>query len=175
MIKKIEEILVIDNGFIKVFNDRVSFGDSVEGNYIKISNSSNFPNFGITVICLYKDKIYLQDSYRYAHQSYSLETVKGFGMNDHTPIETAEIEISEEIGGKIKSITSLGCIKNDISDTNIFCFAAEISSFSETNHEETEFIKNIKGYTLEEVKSMVKNNIIKDALTLAILTKFLCK
>lgn len=173
MIKTIKENIILDNGFIKVYNDTVSFNGKSEGNYFKYSLSDKFPNYGVAIICEYEEKIYLQEIFRYAHQDKMIETVKGMGMKDKTPLETATIEVREETGGIIDSIKEIGIIKNDLSDCLIHCFVAKIKNFEDTNHEESEFIENLKGYSILEIKEMIINDELQDGLTMSIILKYL--
>lgn len=171
MIERIEEVLVLDNGFVKVYNDRVLFNGKTEGNYFRLS--FNGANYGVCVICEFQGKILLLENYRYALQSFMTETVKGMGMKDKTPLETISIEIEEEVGGVIESIKDIGVIKNDLMDAPIHCFVAKIKEFKEVNHEETECIENIQLRSIDEVKEMIINDDIQDVVTLSLLAKYL--
>lgn len=173
MIKKIKEVVVNDNGFVKVFNDEVEFPDGSSGHYFKYELSERFPNFGISVVPVYKNEIIMFKNYRYALEKYALEVVKGMGMNDKTPEETAIIEIREEIGGVVKEIESLGYYQGDLSSTTVYCFMVEIDHFIETKHEASESIIDIKTYSIEFIKKMILEQKITDTGTLSILNKFL--
>ena len=173
MINKLEENLILDNGFVRVFNDKVSFDGKSEGYYFRYSLAERFPNYGVAIICEYEDKVYLQEIFRYAPQEFFLETVKGMGMNNKTPLETAEIEVREETGGIIESIQEMGAIKGDLSDFPVHCFYAKIKNFGDMEHEESEFIQNLKGYTLEEIKKLVLEDKMQDTATMAVLLKYI--
>lgn len=173
MIKRIKEVLMFDNGFMRAYNDEVLFHGKIKGNYFRYSFSEKEANYGVVVLCEYKNRFVLLDCFRYAHQELLIETVKGMGMKNKTPIETATIEVKEEIGGVIESIDSLGILRNDVSDALIHCFHAKISSFQDTDHEETEVIENIRLKTRSEIKDMIKTNQIEDLVTLALFAKIL--
>ncbi len=172
MIKRIKEKLVMDNGFVKVFNDDVLFNGKIKGQYFRQSLSSRFPNYGVIGICEYEGKIVLLENFRYAHQKFQMETVKGMGMNDKTPMETMKIEVNEEIGGIIDKIELLGNVTGDMSDTELFCFKISIKGFEHLKHEDTEVIKNINLYSIEEVEQMISNNTIEDMVTIAAFLKY---
>lgn len=173
MIKKIKEVLVLDNGFLRVFNDEVEFESGVRGHYFRQSLSERLPNYGVITICEYNGKIILLENFRYAHQKYQIETIKGMGMNNKTPIETATIEIEEEIGGILDTIEPMGEIKADLSDTDLFLFVAKIKDFKSVKHEDTESIKNIKQYSIEDIYQLIKENKIEDTVTLAALMQYI--
>lgn len=173
MIKRIKEQLIMDNGFVRVYNDKVLFNGKTEGFYFRQSLSERLPNYGVIAICEYDDKIILLDNFRYAHQKNQMETVKGMGMADKTAEETIAIEVSEEIGGIIESIESLGTMTADMSDTELYCFYVKLSGFGDTKHEETESISNIALYSIEEVKSFIFENKIEDMVTLSAIVKYL--
>lgn len=172
MIKRIKEVLVMDNGFFKVYNDKVLFNGKTEGEYFRQSLSDKYPNFGVIAICEYEDKIILLENFRYAHQKFQIETVKGMGMKGKTPRETILIEVNEEIGGIVESIDDLGLIMTDISDTDIFLFKIKLSGFTETKHEETEVIQNIALYSEDEVNELIKSGKIEDSGTLSAILRF---
>tara|TARA_Y100001960_G_scaffold333891_1_gene441981 strand:- start:14880 stop:15401 length:522 start_codon:yes stop_codon:yes gene_type:complete len=173
MIKKIKENVVMDNGFVRVYNDHVEFNGGIEGQYFRMSLSERLPNYGVAIICEYNGKFIIMDNYRYAHNGFLIEIVKGMGMNDKTPEETARIEVEEEIGGRLENLISLGEVKGDLSDTIVHCFHAKISSFIDTNHEETETIENIRLVSIEEIKKLIRNNEIQDTVTLSLFAKIL--
>lgn len=177
MIKRLKENVIMDNNFIRVYNDDVSFGGDKKGKYFRMSLSERLPDFGVHVIAAYNDKFVMFENYRYAIEDYSFEIVKGMGMVGKTPLETAEIEVLEEIGGVIKEvdgqkqIKDLGFFRNDMASTKIHCFYVEIEKFIDTRHEESEFISNIKLYSLDEIKEFISNGKITDMSTIAIFAK----
>ncbi len=171
MIKKTKEVLVLDNGFVRVYNDEVLFNGKAKGNYIKFSLSERFPNYGVAIICEHEGKFALMDNFRYAHQAFSTEIVKGMGMKDKTPIETALIEVREEIGGIVDKIEELGQVRGDMTDIIVHCFHVKIKGLKEVKHEETEVIENIRFVELKEVKQLIRKNKIQDDVTLALFAK----
>jgi 8-oxo-dGTP pyrophosphatase MutT (NUDIX family) len=173
MIKKIKENLVIDNGFIRVYNDTVSFDGKSECKYFRYSLSERFPNYGVAIISEFEDKILLQEVFRYAHQDFLIETVKGMGMKDKSPLETAIIEVKEEMGATVDSIKDIGIIKNDLSDTLIYCFYAKIKKFGEKSLEDTEIIQNLTHYNIKDINKLILEDKIQDTVTMSILLKYL--
>lgn len=171
MIKTIKDITVLDNGFLKVNNDLVEFPNKQKGNYFKMSTSDKLPNYCVAGLVITTDnKIILMDNYRYAHRDYNIETVKGLGMSGKTPLETFKIELKEEIGGSYEEIEEQNFIQGDSQDFPIYVFhATGVKQEYETEHEETEFIQEIHAYTEDEVKTMIKEGIITDVVTLSIL------
>lgn len=171
MIKTLEEIIVMDNGFVKVHNDKVEFPDQSNGFYYKISISNRFPNYGVCGLVITQDnQIILMDNYRYAHADYATETVKGFGMAKKSPFETFKVEMLEEVGYQSSDIQEVFKLRGDSHDYFVHCFIARNSiNIGDTFHENTEVIKNIKEVTLRDAQEMIKSGVITDPLTITLI------
>lgn len=173
MIKKIKENLIMDNGFVRAYNDEVLFNGKIKGHYFKYSLSGRFPNHGVAIIPILNGRIVLADNYRYAINGYLTEIVKGMGVKGQTPLETAKMEVREEIGGVIENIQPIGVIQHDLSDIDLHCFVAHLTTLQEQELEETESIENIRTYTVDEIKDLLINNKIQDMTTISVLSLYL--
>ncbi len=171
MIKTLKEIIVMDNGFVKVHNDKVEFPDKNHGFYYKVSLSEKFPNYCVCgLVITENNNIVLMDNFRYAHSDYATETVKGLGMVNKTPFETFNIEMLEEIGYRSNDVQEVLRLRGDSHDYFIHCFIARNSmNVSDTFHESTEVIKNIKEVSLRDAQDMIKNGLITDPLTITLI------
>ena len=170
MIKKLEEIVVMDNGFVKVHNDRVEFPNKSQGYYYKMSISDNLPQYGVSGVVITEDrKIVLMENFRYAHQQYNIETVKGFGMHGKTPKEAFEIEMLEEVGYVSEDVTEVMKVREGSQDFWVHAFVAKNAKYDQPHHEGTEAIKNIREYTFEEIQAMIHSGQVTDSMSLAVL------
>jgi ADP-ribose pyrophosphatase len=171
MIKTIKENIVMDNGFVKVYNNTVEFPDNTIGSYYKTTLSDKLPNYGVAGIAITRDnKIILMDNYRYAHSDFSIETVKGFGMHNKTALETFKIEMLEEIGFESNDVEEVLKLRESNSDYFAHCFVAKnCTSIGKTAHEDTEIIENIKEVDFKEAIRMIKNGNITDPLTIVLI------
>lgn len=170
MIHTLKEIVVMDNGFVKVHNDRVEFSDKSRGNYFKLSISDGLPNYGVAGVVITDDnKLVLMDNFRYAHQAYNTETVKGFGMTGKTPKEAFEIEMLEEVGCVSDDITETLTIREGSHTYWIHCFVAKQARFTESSAQDvTEDIKNIRTVTFDQAREMIASGEMTDTMTLAL-------
>lgn len=170
MIKTLEEIVVMDNGFVKVYNDRVEFPNKTEGNYYKISISDRLPQYGVSGVVITSDnKIVLLENFRYAHQEYGIETVKGYGMHNKTPKEAFEIEMKEEIGYLSDDVSEIIKVRQGNEDFWVYLFVAKEAVFDKRDQDPTESIENIKEHTFDEVQEMIVSGLITDPLSLTAL------
>lgn len=170
MIRTLKEIVVMDNGFVKVHNDRVEFPDNSKGNYYKISISDRLPQYGVAgVVITADDKIVLMENFKYAHQEYGIETVKGFGMHNKTPKEAFEIEMKEEVGYLSDDVSEIIKVRQGNEDFWVYLFVAKNAVFDKPEHESTESIKNIKEYTFDEIQEMIVSGLITDPMSLTVL------
>lgn len=170
MIKTLKEIVVMDNGFLKVHNDRVEFPNKTQGNYYKLTVSDGLPKYGVAGVVITDDnKIVLMENFQYAHQAYGTETVKGFGMHGKTPKEAFEIEMKEEVGYLSDDISEILSIREGSQDFWIYAFVAKNARFDKPEHEGTESIRNIQAYTFDEIQEMILSGKITDSMSLTVL------
>lgn len=169
MIRTLKEIVVMDNGFVKVHNDRVEFPNKTRGNYYKVSISDRLPQYGVAGVVITEDKkIVLMENFKYAHQVYGIETVKGFGMHGKTPKEAFETEMKEEVGYLSNEVSQILKIRQGNEDFWVYVFVAKSAVFDEPDQEGTESIKNIREYSFDEVQSMILEGKITDPVTLTV-------
>lgn len=164
-IKRVSENLVYSNKFYKFYDDYVTIDGEKIFNYVRISYAQS--NFGVCGLVITKNnKIILFKNFRYAPDEYRIECVKGFGEQNLTPFANFKKELKEEIGGKSDEIIYVGESNLDNTDCVVHCFIAKNTEIAyEIDREETELIYDVNEYTFEEVKNLLKNNLIKDSLT----------
>lgn len=162
MITTIKEKLIIDNGFYKVFNDHVSFGNS-EGHHLKIVASKG--KGGVIVLPFHADgRLYLHKEYRYASQQWLISSVAGMQEDSESAIETAHRELSEEMSLTTTDMIYLGSINELPSlmkqNSSIFIALNCQPINDNTNQDESEFFSNKILLSLDEVDQLIINQDI---------------
>lgn len=175
MIKTLEEHVVLDNGFVKIYNDKVLFPDQSTGYYYKTALSDRLPQYGVAGVVVTEDnEIILLDNFRYAHQSFATEIVKGMGMVGLTPLETFIKEMQEETGYTTDDVSEVVQFRGDSHEFYVHGFIAKGAKPSgEVSLDATEVIDNIRTVSIEQAREMIENGEITDSATLLMLQQYL--
>ncbi len=115
-------------------------------------------------------KVHLVEQYRYPIQENSWELVAGHTDNDE-PVEAAKRELLEEAGIEAANYTKLGryYIDKGLSGSGYTLYlATELSKVTDELDQEDGIIQT-KKFTEDEINTMVANNTLKDAHTIAAL------
>ena len=95
-----------DNPYLRVREDKVIKPDGTEGLYSVVESKS-----GVVVIARTDhDELYLIESFRYPLQEWRWELPGGGMDGDNTPLESAKIELEEELGFQADTWEELGMI-----------------------------------------------------------------
>lgn len=108
--------------------------------------------------------------YRYVHQKEMLEFCAGKLEKGETPDQAIVRETEEELGYTAKNIKSFGYIipTCGFCAEKIYLYYGEVDKKTSQNFDEDECI-NVEKYSYQEIKDMIKNKIIDDAKTIAIM------
>jgi len=114
-------------------------------------------------------KIILTNQYRYLIDQSSLEFPGGGIADNEDYEENAKKELEEETGYKALSMVYVGEFVPMNGVTNEFCkvYIAKGLKKGERKLEETEEGMEVLEVSVEELEELIKNNIIKDGMTLA--------
>ena len=126
---------------------------------------------GVAIIAFTdNNKILLVEQYRKPLDEITLEIPAGKIDKGEDPLHTAKRELEEETGYKSDNIEFLGKIATapGFCDEYLYIYSAKELRNGIKQGDEDEFI-NVKEYSLDELKSMIKQGIIKDGKTLAAL------
>lgn len=170
-IKIINEIIVYENDYGKLYDDEVIFlPQGVSGKYIRWSWKTSY-SVGILPITTNKDFV-LVESYRHAARKSVIEVPKGYGVNDVEPLDMAKRELSEETGLVSNHWEYLGEILTDTSFTyhpmKLFV-AWDCRDADMTKHEHSEVIIAKHTYSLSSIPELIKDKNIYDIVTLFML------
>ena len=103
-IRTLEERLIYENGWVRVYDDAVQFPDGSTGAYYY--SRWKAPH-GVAVVPVLGDRVLLLRNYRYGEKAWSTEIPQGFGVEGATPEADARRELLEETGLEALSLTPL--------------------------------------------------------------------
>ncbi|MFH0864186.1 MAG: NUDIX hydrolase [Candidatus Gottesmanbacteria bacterium] len=120
-----------------------------------------------------ENEIYLVRQFRYTIQEHTWEIPEGFTENNEEPLDSAKRELIEETGIKAQIWKELGYAYLAVGHTNqkYFIFIAEKLNFL-TKIKPGDEIEEIAKFNLKQIRDMILNNIITDAVSLTSLYKY---
>ena len=172
IVKKLKEILVDENPWLKHYYDRVRFPDGTKGRYNRIVEGNE--NRGIVILPLnFKKELGLVKLYRYPIQLWQWELPRGFGENNLTAVDNARRELEEEMDMDAEKFIVLGSTFPNsglLSSEVDVVVAYNVKSIKKMGDMEKGMIKEFKFFNINQIKEMVCNGIIKDGFTIAAYT-----
>lgn len=163
--KTLSSKIVYQNKWMKVREDEVIMPSGEKGIY-GIVEKSPF----VLIIPFVENKIALVKQYRYPVQSESWEFPEGLKDGEVENLkEAAARELQEETGlitNHLKEIGTLWLAPGHHTQKYTI-FVAEDCRWGEKNLESSEKDMETKLFTLDELKKMIKNGVIKDSPTVA--------
>ena len=165
--------IVVQDRFVTFIRDLVRFPSGGLTGYNRLINTAALQNGGAgsVVLPVMDEKVLLMRMFRHPTQRQSIEIPRGFGEPGLTPLEIAEKEVSEEVGGKIKKAVELGIYHNNtgLEGNDVYLYLAEMESVGETSPEEG--IENLFWVTVSELEQMIADEKITDGFTIAAYTR----
>ncbi|SHJ58757.1 ADP-ribose pyrophosphatase [Clostridium cavendishii DSM 21758] len=160
----LEEKLIHKGSFLTVVNQKVKLPNG------KIGFRDIIKHPGAVAIVAFSEenKIILIEQFRKALDEIILEIPAGKLDNTEEPIKAAIRELKEETGYIADKVEYLGKFVTapGFCDEIIYIFKATNLTKGKTSLDEDEFI-NVKAYSINEIKAMIKKGYIKDAKTIA--------
>jgi len=168
--KTIHSKIVYKNKWIKIHEDEVIQPDGKETIYAFLEK-----NDGVIIIAEdNKNRIYLQNEYRYPIKKYIWQLPMGV-VDSNTPISSAKNELKEEANISAESWKKLGYFYSSPGHENIKIYifhARDIKTDTVVaNNGDEDIVKN-SYYTVSDLKQMIVENKIECSLTLAALNLF---
>lgn len=164
--KTIKENHIYTGNYLEITNIEVKLPNG------KLSNRDIIKHPGACAIIpfLDKDTVLLVEQFRKPLEKTILEIPAGKLDKNEDPLLCAHRELEEETGYKAGSMTYLGSIATapGFCDEIIHLYKAENLKLGTKCCDEDEFT-NIKSFSLEDIKSMIKNGKIIDTKTISIL------
>lgn len=164
MIRRKEEVCVYENRFFTVFDDKVTFNDTVDGRYFRIK--PNKTRGSVIVFALTDEmELLLTEEYRYAQQGWSITTAAGQVESSQSVYDAALMELQQEIGVACDNLIHLGSVHElpSILDNETFILVATNIKPLATG-QSTEAEESIKEHlirlSLRDVEIKIRNNEI---------------
>jgi ADP-ribose pyrophosphatase len=155
-----------EDPYIVLLRDAVIFPDGKPGLYHRVIARHDEPT-GVAVLGRYGGKILLVRHFRHPSRAWHLEIPRGAVGADEDPLHVAHLEISEEIGGTIRSLTRLGLLHgaSALMRHSVVLVYAEFESIGTPALGEG--IAEILLVSPTEFERMIAESAITDAFTVA--------
>lgn len=170
--KVLESEYLVRRPWLTARRDRLELPD---GRIIPEYYVLEYPDW-VNVIAITKDgQFVMERQYRHAARKISLELPCGVMEEEETPLEAAQRELLEETGfggGQWKKLMELSPNPSAMSNTTHCFLAIGVEKIAEQHLDETEEL-SVLFMTKEEVKRMLNENLICQALMVAPLYKYI--
>lgn len=167
MIRTLEERLVHENDYVRVFDDRVTFPDGHEGTYYY---SRWKAPYGVGIVPVSGRMVLLVRCYRYADRAYSLEIPLGFGVAEREPREQALVELREETGLEADTLDQLLCLGGAYRTHIFLAHAKNPAEVTLSRQEATEDISGYEWVAMDELTPAgLESRGVHDPLSVAAL------
>ena len=113
----------------------------------------------VVVFPMIEDRVVMIHQYRHARNEWYWEIPAG-GLSGDTPEEAARRELLEETGYRAKKMELIAKypISLGTSPSDTWFFVAECKPYGEQNLDKTEFIDEVKEFSIEEFESMIEDH-----------------
>ena len=167
--KKISGETLFKGRVITLHNDKVLCPNGA----ITTREYVNHPG-GVCLLMEVEGKIALVKQFRYPYHEEILELPAGKLEQGEDPYQAGLRELEEETGYKAESLESYGCMYPSVGYTNeiIYLYVAENCKKTQTNFDFDEDL-DLVFVDKSELKKMIKDNSIKDAKTIILLSRYL--
>lgn len=98
-----------EDPYLMVLRDAVIFSDGQSGLYHRAIGRHDGPT-GVAILGKYRGDVILVRHFRHPTRAWHLEIPRGAIATDENATQMAHVEISEEIGGTISSMTQMGLL-----------------------------------------------------------------
>lgn len=127
----------------------------------------------VAILAIKDNMVWLVKQYRYPYQEFLLEIPAGKLEANEKPYETANRELSEEVGLKANNLISLGQIYPSPGFANEVIHLYYTDDFMVTsNHPDDDEFLEIIQMPIEDVVMLIDEDKIKDAKTIAAILKY---
>ena len=153
-----------EDPYIILLRDAVIFPDGKPGLYHRVIARHDEPT-GVAVLGRYDGNIVLVRHFRHPSRAWHLEIPRGAVGADEDPFDVAHLEISEEIGGTIRSIERLGLLRgaSALMRHSVVLVYAELESIGTPALGEG--IAEILLVSPTELERMIAESAVTDAFT----------
>jgi ADP-ribose pyrophosphatase len=158
--------VVYQDQYSTILRDAVHFQPGNKaGTYIRRFTPGEIA--GVVILPVYRQSICMVRIFRHALRRYVLELPRGFSDPGQTPLQNAQRELLEEIGGKASYIHDMGCMieNSGMGNAKAVLFYAELDEMGSSSEQE-EGIEKISCVPVNEFAEMIRDGSLEDSFTL---------
>lgn len=168
-IEIIKENLIFKNEYCEFYNDDVVFPSGIKGKYLRFKWSQDY---GVMIFPKTKDgKILLIKNFRHEKRCWSWDIPKGFGINEISPLDCAKKGLSEETGYYTDNWSLFKIILEGHSNVHVYEAIIDPNIYKKENYDNGEAISDKRFFSKNELKDLLKSDLINDPMTLAFILK----
>jgi ADP-ribose pyrophosphatase len=155
-----------EDPYIILLRDAVIFPDGKPGLYHRVIAHNDEPT-GVAILARFRGEYVLVRHFRHPSRTWYLEIPRGAVGADEEPAQMARVEISEEIGGTIRSLQRIGLVHgaSALMRHSVVLVHAELEAVG--TPEIGEGIAEIMLVAPAELERLIKESAITDAFTVA--------
>jgi ADP-ribose pyrophosphatase len=162
--------LVFEDLYCIVLRDAVEFPDGGRRTYLRITTPLKGVQ-GVAILPRYRDKVLLIRHFRHATRRWHLEIPRGFSMPGLSNEENARKELKEEIEADATRLEDLGHLypNTGMGTEYVALYYAEVAAYG--SPQKSEGIAEILPVSLEDLETMIRDDLLTDGYTLAAYTR----
>jgi ADP-ribose pyrophosphatase len=155
-----------EDPYLILLRDAVIFPDGKPGLYHRVIARNDEPT-GVAILARHRGDFVLLRHFRHPSRAWHLEIPRGAVGGDEDPAQMARVEISEEIGGTIRSLQRLGLLHGGsaLMRHSVVLMYAELEAIGTPAIGEG--IAEILLVTPGELERMIADGAVTDAFTVA--------
>ncbi|MFZ5819698.1 MAG: NUDIX hydrolase [Chloroflexota bacterium] len=161
--------VLLQDKYITIIRDLVEFPGGFISGYNRVINTAVLHDggSGAVILPVMNEKILLIKIFRHPTRQWSVEIPRGFGEAGLSPEEIAQKEVSEEVGGKINQVVSLGIIHNNtgLDANSVHLYLAYLDEVGIPR--KAEGITEIIWVAVNEIEKMISEGQITDCFTIS--------
>jgi ADP-ribose pyrophosphatase len=157
--------VVYQDQYSMILRDAVHFQPGNKaGTYIRRFKPGEIT--GVVILPVYQQSVCMIRIFRHALRRCVLELPRGFSDLGQTPLQNAERELQEEIGGKARRICEMGCMTENsgMGNEKAVLFYAELEEVGPGSEEEG--IEKVVLVPVEKFAEMIRDGSLEDSFTL---------
>ncbi|MDI5971432.1 NUDIX hydrolase [Streptomyces sp. SL13] len=164
-IRRLREVLVHANRFVRIHDDEVAFPDGSLGRYVRVTPAVE--GVGVVLLAVCGGAVALVHTYRYPLGSWQWALPRGFAQ-DTDPLVTARAELREELGVTAVDLSVLGTFTPDsgLLSTRVSVVRATLAD-REVRPEDTNEVAAVRWIPAADLWTMAADGTLDDGMTLA--------
>ncbi len=167
--KKIDSRLIYDGHILQLYKDEVLCLNGQKSTREIVRHPG-----GVCILAMIDNKIIMEKQFRYAYDEEIYELPAGKLEKNEKPYDAALRELEEETGYKACQLESYGTMYPSCGYTDEIIYLYYAKNLIKTKrHLDKDEDIDLCLFSIEEVIEMMQKNVIKDAKTICLLSKYL--